>query len=137
MNVLLSNFVDKNVKVFIDDILIMNESFEEHLKLVEEILKTLEWTGIKVIYSMCEWFKTQVEFLGHIVSRTGIKKSEKFVKKVRDFPKPKNVGNIIITHILPLKIGTRGGAQISQPFFTSLLFSTRSVFNRLYHLGFG
>src|SRR5678815_3045050 len=82
---------DRNVMVFIDDILVMNESFPEHLKLLNDVLKKLEDVGIKVKVEKCEWFADEVEFLGHKVSVTGLKKAEKFVEKVRNFPKPRNV----------------------------------------------
>ena len=91
MNVLLSRFPSANVTVFIDDILIMNENRDDHLKLVEEVLRTLIYAGIKVKYSKCQWCMQKVEFLGHTFSENGIRKSESFVEKVRKFPKPRTV----------------------------------------------
>ena len=91
MNVVMSEFPCKNVMVFIDDILVMTESFPEHLKLVNDVLKKLEDVGVKVKVEKCEWFADEVEFLGHKVSATGLKKADKFIEKVRNFPKPKNV----------------------------------------------
>ena len=82
MNVVLSEFRSKNVLVFLDEILIMSDSFEEHLRLVDVVLKKLEEVGVKVKVSKCEWFENEVEFLGHKVSEFGLRKSEKFVKKV-------------------------------------------------------
>ena len=46
MNVVMSGFMNKNVMVFIDDILIMSESF--HLLLVNNVLRKLEEVGVKV-----------------------------------------------------------------------------------------
>src|SRR5215469_487985 len=94
MNVLLSKFPSANVTVFIDDILIVNENQADHLKLVEEVLKTLILAGVKVKYSKCQWFMKEVEFLGHIVSESGIRKSEEFVEKVRTFPRPRTVRDL-------------------------------------------
>jgi len=91
MNVLLSRFPSANVTVFIDDILIMNENQDDHLKLVEEVLKTLIYAGIKVKLSKCQWCMKEVEFLGHTVSENGIRKSKSFVEKVKNFPKPRTV----------------------------------------------
>ena len=91
MNVALKKFPCKNVLVFIDDILIMNESMDEHMKLVMDVLTTLEEIGIKVKVTKCEWFEKEVEFLGHRISENGLRKSEKFLEKVRNFPRPKTV----------------------------------------------
>ena len=91
MNVVLSGFPRENVLVFIDDILIVSETLEEHMRLVDAVLKKLEEVGVKVKVSKCEWFAKEVEFLGHKVSETGLKKADKFVDKVREFPKPRTV----------------------------------------------
>ena len=45
---ILKGFSWKNVLVYIDDILIMEESWEKHMKLVDQVLKTLAKNGIKV-----------------------------------------------------------------------------------------
>ena len=91
MNVVLREFPKEKVIVFIDDILISSETIEEHISLVSAVLKKLEEVGVKVKLAKCEWFQEEVEFLGHVVSSSGMRKSEKFVSKVRDFPRPKTV----------------------------------------------
>ena len=91
MNVVLSGFPGDRVLVFLDDILIMGRTIEEHMQLVNEVLLKLEEVGVKVKLAKCEWFENEVEFLGHMVSESGLRKSEKFVKKVKEFPKPKTV----------------------------------------------
>ena len=77
--------------IYQDDILIMSSSFDEHLELVEKVLHTLLNNGIKIQVSKCEFFKTEVTFLGHIISRKGIKKSPAFINKISEYPKPVTV----------------------------------------------
>lgn len=91
MQTVLRDFPWKKVVVYIDDILIMGNSFEEHLYLVKRVLAMLELHGIKIKPAKCEWFSTEVEFLGHVVSRNGIKKTPQYVKKIDEFPRPTNV----------------------------------------------
>ena len=88
----LSAFPSNRVVAYIDDILIMSSTFDEHLELVGKVLKTLENYHIKLKPSKCEWFKTEVEFLGHIVSATGIRKTRQYIDRVRDYPRPETVG---------------------------------------------
>ena len=71
---ILNNFPSNKVIAYLDDILILASSFEEHFKLVEKVLTTLSDYGIKINPSKCELFKSEVEYLGHVVSRSGIKK---------------------------------------------------------------
>ena len=78
MQEILSEFNNKQVIVYIDDILILSQSFQEHLQLVEKVLTSLMLNGIKIKVAKCEFFKEQVSFLGHLISRAGLKKSPQF-----------------------------------------------------------
>ena len=91
MQQILSEFCFDKVLVYIDDILIMSETLEEHLQLVGKVLNTLKNNGIKIKLSKCEFFKAEVSFLGHIIWRIGIRKSPEFIQKIKDYPKPKTV----------------------------------------------
>jgi hypothetical protein len=72
----------------------MSESFEEHLNLVRKVLSTLKANGIKIKVQKCQFFQQQVTFLGHFLSREGIKKSPDFTKKIADYSKPKTVSEL-------------------------------------------
>lgn len=41
-----------------------------------------------MLLSKCEWFGSQVKFLGHSISENRLRKFEKFLQKVRKFCKP-------------------------------------------------
>ena len=47
MQQILGPVMSKDIIIYIDDILILSRSFEEHLKLVEKVLRTLMKSGIK------------------------------------------------------------------------------------------
>ena len=87
----LREFPRKNVVVYFDDILIMEDSFETHLALVSKVLHTLARHSIKVKPSKCQWVQSKVSFLGHTVSAAWLRKQEDYVKKVDDFPRPATV----------------------------------------------
>ena len=87
-------FPSNKVIAYIDDILILSSSFEEHIELVGKVLETLKIYGIKLKASKCDLFKAEVEFLGHRVSTTGIKKTREYVEKVMNFPMPETVGGL-------------------------------------------
>ena len=95
MQEVLRGFPSKRVIVYIDDILIIEENFESHLELVNKVLKTLGKHGIKIKPSKCQWFGREVQFLGHIVGRRGLKKSPEFIDKVRNFPQPETVQQLM------------------------------------------
>ena len=90
----LHSFPSNKVVAYLDDILIMGNNFEEHLQLVVKVLQTLEKYNIKIKPSKCDWFRSRVEYLGHIVSRSGIRKTDDYLRKVEEFPRPKTVGEL-------------------------------------------
>ena len=91
MQGVLSDFPWRKVIVYIDDVLIMSETFEEHLSLVQKVLRTLGSHGVKVKSKKCHWFERRVEFLGHGVSSEGLKKLDSYVENVTNFPRPDTV----------------------------------------------
>ena len=91
MQQILSPLGSKNIIIYIDDILIMAETFEEHLLLLGKVMNTLAKHNIKIKVSKCEFFKSSIKFLGHVLSTNGIKKAPEYVEKVRSFQKPSTI----------------------------------------------
>ena len=87
----MSEFLHKRIIVYQDDILLMSESYEEHIELLKKVLSTLMRAGIKVKVSKCEFFKKRIAFLGHEISTEGIQKAPEFINKIKEYPKPSNV----------------------------------------------
>ena len=89
MQSVLSGFSWRKVVVYIDDVLIMGSSYEEHLELCDKVLRTLTNHGVMLKLSKCKWFCKTVEFLGHVISVDGLSKPDSYVKTVANFPQPK------------------------------------------------
>ena len=94
MQQVLSDFEGKQVVVYLDDVLIMSQTFKEHLDLVGRVLATFIKYGMKVNHEKCHWFKHEVSFLGHIISPTGLRKSDSYMKTISDYPKPKTTKDL-------------------------------------------
>ena len=63
----------KNTFCFLDDILIVSKGSEiEHDKLVETVLKKLDDENLALKILKCEFFKNQVNWLGHHFSESGV-----------------------------------------------------------------
>jgi len=94
MNETFRPLLDECVLVFLDDILIYSTTLDEHEQHVRKVLSILREQKLYAKESKCEMFKDEVEFLGHIVGRNGIRMMEDKVAAVRDWPQPRNVSEI-------------------------------------------
>ncbi|CAB4001799.1 Transposon Ty3-G Gag-Pol poly [Paramuricea clavata] len=72
--------------VFIDDIIIFADTWEEHQKILEEVLHRIKAAGLKLKGTKCQFGRESVQFLGHIVSARGIHPNPEKVQAVQDFP---------------------------------------------------
>ena len=87
-------FLDKFVVVFLDDVLIYSRTLAEHRKHVRQVLDLLRQHKLYCKESKCDFFREQVEFLGHVVDRDGIHMMESKVKAVREWPTPTSADDV-------------------------------------------
>ena len=64
---------------------------EEHLDLIEKVLRVLQAHGVKVKMGKCCWVQKRVRFLGHMISENGLSKLDTYVAQVDNFKKPSTV----------------------------------------------
>ena len=72
MNQVFQPYLDQFVIVFVDDILIYSRSKEEHETHLRTALQTLRDHRLYAKLSKCEFWLSEVVFLGHVVSAAGI-----------------------------------------------------------------
>ena len=60
-------FLEKCYFVYMDDIIIFSSSLKEHKKDLTKILNKLQDANLKIQLDKCEFFKKEVQFLGHTV----------------------------------------------------------------------
>lgn len=80
--------------VYIDDIIVMGKSFEEHKQNVAEVLQRLRLAGLKLKPTKCRLFQERVTFLGHVISSQGIEPDPKKVSCIATWPEPKNLTEV-------------------------------------------
>jgi transposase InsO family protein len=61
------------VLVYLDDLLIFSRSFEEHLDHLGAVFERLEAANLTLKLSKCKFCVSEVDYLGHVVGRGGIK----------------------------------------------------------------
>lgn len=90
MAILFSNVPFQALISYLDDILVGSKTVDEHLKRLRFIFQRLSWGNLKISPSKCQLFKQEVKFLGHRISRNGLKIDEDRVKAVQALPEPRN-----------------------------------------------
>ena len=84
----------KIVLIYLDDIIIFSETFETHLERINMVFKRLRSAGFKLKAPKCELFRPEVSFLGHTISRFGIRPSPDKVKAVKNWKQPQTVTQV-------------------------------------------
>lgn len=94
INDVLRPFLDKFVIVYLDDILIFSNTEEEHTAHVHQVLERLRKNELWANASKCEFNKTEVDYLGYVVTPDGIKMDTKKVTAILEWPAPTNLGGV-------------------------------------------
>lgn len=90
MEMVLRGLTWKTCLVYLDDIMIMGKSFEDHLKNLEEVFTRIKNAHLCLNPKKCFLLQKEVEFLGHVVSPDGIRTDEKKTTAIREWPRPRD-----------------------------------------------
>jgi hypothetical protein len=85
---------DKFLKVFVDDLNVHNESWDEHLQHLSTMFLKLKNMNWKFNPSKCCFVAKSITFLGHVVNNKGTKLDPGKINAVMRFLEPKAITNI-------------------------------------------
>ena len=94
MTNVLGEFNWKILLIYLDDVIIYSRSFDEHLEHLNRVFAKIRTAGLKLQPNKCAFARTQVRYLGHIVSREGIEPDPEKVRAIREFPRPSNISDL-------------------------------------------
>ena len=82
------------VSVYIDDIPIFSRTLEEQLEHIRVVLERLVAAGLKLKPKKCYFLQQEVEYLGHVITTSGLQPNRKQVSAVSGFPVPDTVTQV-------------------------------------------
>ena len=94
MNDIFRKYLDQFVVIYLDDILIYSKTEKEHIIHVRKVLDILRQHKLYAKISKCEFFKEQVEYLGHFISKDGISVDKRKIEVIQNWPIPTNISEL-------------------------------------------
>ena len=94
---LLMNKVLKGLKftmMYLEDIIIFSRDELQHLKHLEIVFSHLREAGLKMKHSKCDFFKSEIHYLGHLISPEGISPLPNKLDSIRHMPVPNSAKEI-------------------------------------------
>ena len=94
---LLMNKVLKGLKfalTYLGDIIIFSENELQQLEHLEIVFSHLRQAGLKMKHSKCDFFKSEIHYLGHLISPEGISQLPNKLDCINHMPVPKDVKEI-------------------------------------------
>ena len=86
---ILKEFLNIFVMVYIDDIVIYSETYEQHVIHTKLVLSKLRQAGLKIKWEKCEWAMNEITYLGFIIGNGQIRPSELKTKALFHYTQPK------------------------------------------------
>lgn len=80
----------KEVFVYLDDLLVVSEDFETHLKVLKQVATHLSTSGLTINVKKSKFCFKELKYLGYIVGHGEIKTDCSKVEAIKSFPLPKS-----------------------------------------------
>ncbi|CAF4150636.1 unnamed protein product, partial [Adineta steineri] len=94
MDIVLAGLKWQCCLVYIDDVIIYSSSFEQHIEDLKRVFEALRSANLTLKTSKCYFCRRETKYLGHIITKDGIKPDPDLVKSVIDFPRPKTIRDV-------------------------------------------
>lgn len=74
--------------IYLDDIVIVSATFEEHTRLLRVVLDRLSFAGLTINLQKCQFFRSQLKYLGYVVDEFGLRTDPEKIRAIVDFSVP-------------------------------------------------
>ena len=94
VNSIFADMLDVCVVVYLDDILIYSSNPASHRKHIRDVLQRLRANSLYLKPEKCEWHSETVEYLGYILSPSGLSMARDKIKTILNWPELRKVKDI-------------------------------------------
>ncbi|GBO35515.1 Retrovirus-related Pol polyprotein from transposon 17.6, partial [Araneus ventricosus] len=85
METVLRGLTSEACLVYLDDIIIVGRTFQEHLNNIRKVFQRLQKANLKLSPKKCRFFRKEVSYIGHIISADGVKTDPEKIKCEKSF----------------------------------------------------
>ena len=83
-----------HVFAYLDDVIIVSDTFDDHLRLLEITINRLNKAILTLSPSKCKFCQSEVKYLGFKVNKDGLIIDDDKVRPILDYPRPKNIKHV-------------------------------------------
>ncbi|GBM73782.1 Transposon Ty3-I Gag-Pol polyprotein [Araneus ventricosus] len=94
METVLRGLSSETCLVYLDDIIIVGRTFEEHLNNLLKVFQRLQKANFELNSRKCRFFQREVAYLGYVISAEGVKTEPEKIKAVVDWPRPDKIHDL-------------------------------------------
>ena len=80
---------------YLDDLILLSETFEAHVRELQELFKTLQEFGLRINRPKCQFCCPEVKYLGHIITAGGLRTNPGKVEAISKIPEPRNIKQLM------------------------------------------
>ena len=84
----------REMLAYLDDFAIFTKDFDSHMEVLKEVFDRLRRAGLKLQPKKCHFVRDEIVFLGHHISKKGVKPDPQNIAKVKDWPVPRTVKQV-------------------------------------------
>ena len=82
---------EPHVFAYLDDVIIVTESFDQHLVWLKKVLSALKAANLQINREKSDFCCSEVRYLGYVVNEEGLKTDEDKVRPITEYPAPTNL----------------------------------------------
>ncbi|XP_041448138.1 uncharacterized protein K02A2.6-like, partial [Drosophila obscura] len=80
--------------IYLDDLLVISESFEKHISVLKVLANRLSLAGLTINVEKSKFCLKEVKYLGHVIGYGTIQTDPEKVEAIRNFPVPRSVKQV-------------------------------------------
>lgn len=82
------------VFVYLDDVIVISETFGQHLDILGKIFRRISAAGLTLSKEKCQFCRPELRYLGYVVDKQGLRVDPEKVSAILNIPVPKSVPEI-------------------------------------------